>query len=65
MKQGRIVMDDTTKEVFRHPDLLRETFIEVPQIVQLAHRLSDCGVPANTLTVEEMTGVLRRRGVSP
>ena len=63
MKQGRIVMDDTTKEVFRHPDLLRDTFIEVPQIVQLAHRLSDCGVPANTLTVEEMTGVLRRRGV--
>lgn len=65
MKQGRIVMDDTTKEVFRHPDLLRDTFIEVPQIVQLAHRLRDCGVPPNTLTVEEMTEVLKRMGISP
>ncbi|MBA2306498.1 MAG: ATP-binding cassette domain-containing protein [Acidobacteria bacterium] len=63
MKRGRVVMDDTTKEVFRHVDLLGDTFIEVPQIVQLAHRLSDCGVPPNTLTVEEMTGVLKRMGV--
>lgn len=64
LKQGRIVMDDTTKEVFRHPDLLRETFVEVPQIVQLAHRLRDCGVP-NILTVEEMTEVLTQMGVVP
>ena len=56
---------DTTKEVFRHPDILEDTFVEVPQIVQLAHRLSDLGVPPNILTVEEMTGILHARGVRP
>ncbi len=64
MGRGRLLLDDTTEQVFRHPEILHDTFIEVPQIVQLAHRLSDLGVPPCVLTVEEMTHVLRTRGVT-
>jgi energy-coupling factor transport system ATP-binding protein len=65
MGGGRVLMDAATREVFRHPDLLRDTFIEVPQVIKLAHRLGDLGVPPDILTVEEMIAVLRRAGVRP
>ncbi len=65
MKQGSIILDDSTREVFRHPDLLCQTFIEVPQIVRLAQRLSDLGIPSNTLTVGELAGELQRCGLTP
>jgi hypothetical protein len=37
LSQGKVIMDGLTAEVFRHPEVLKTTFIELPQIVQLAH----------------------------
>ena len=64
MGEGRILMDDSTKEVFAHPEILEQTFIEVPQIVQLSQRLVDLGFPPTILTIEGMAEELRSRGVS-
>ncbi len=62
MGNGKILMDDTTKQVFNHPEILQSTFIELPQIVQLSRRLADLGVPSNIITIEEMVEFLKGRG---
>lgn len=62
MGKGRILMDDSTKEVFNHPEILSSTFIELPQIVHLARRLGDLGIPPNILTITEMADVLKKKG---
>lgn len=54
MGQGKIVADGPTAEVFAQPDALARTFVEPPQITQLAASFTGRGVSAGTLTVEEM-----------
>jgi energy-coupling factor transport system ATP-binding protein len=51
---GRILADGPTKEVFSQVDVLAKTFIEPPQITQLAQSCSSIGFSPQTLTVEEM-----------
>ena len=54
MGQGRILADGPTAEVFKQTDLLAQTFLEPPQITQLAQRVQDLGYDPGTLTVEGM-----------
>ncbi len=51
---GQIIVDGSPAEVFAEPELLAKTFVEPPQITQLAQSLSDLGFYPGTLTVSEM-----------
>jgi energy-coupling factor transport system ATP-binding protein len=50
--QGRVLLDDSTRDVFAQPDVLRRTFVEPPQITRLAQGL-DGRLPHDILTVTE------------
>jgi energy-coupling factor transport system ATP-binding protein len=54
MGEGKILMDGPTAEVFAQPEVLKRTFLEPPQITQLAQRAQELGFRPGTLTVEEM-----------
>jgi energy-coupling factor transport system ATP-binding protein len=54
MGRGRILADGPTAAVFGQPDVLAQTFIEPPQITQLAQRCRHLGFDPGTLTVAEM-----------
>jgi energy-coupling factor transport system ATP-binding protein len=45
MYEGRMVLDGTPAEVFRHVEKLREIGLDVPLAASLAHRLRSRGVP--------------------
>ncbi len=51
--QGRVLLDGATRDVFAQPEVLKETFVEPPQITRLGQAL-DSRLPRNVLTVEEM-----------
>lgn len=57
--QGRILLDAPTREVFSKPDILRETYVEPPQITRLGQALADDGLPRDALSVEEMKQAFR------
>lgn len=50
---GRLLLDGTTREVFSQPEILKQTFVEPPQITRLAQAF-DSVFPRDVLTVEEM-----------
>ncbi|MFW6116657.1 MAG: energy-coupling factor ABC transporter ATP-binding protein [bacterium] len=52
--EGRLLADGSTREVFAQPDVLAQTFVEPPQITQLAQSCTDLGFGPDTMTVEEM-----------
>lgn len=54
MGEGEILADGPASEVFAQPQKLARTFVEPPQITQLAQALEDEGFQPGTLTVEEM-----------
>lgn len=54
MGEGKILADGLTAEVFARPQVLEKTFLEPPQITQLAQLVRDLGFDPGTLTVEEM-----------
>ncbi len=54
MGEGQILADGTTREVFAQPEKLARTFVEPPQITQLAQGVQDLGFDPGTLTVQEM-----------
>ena len=54
MGLGTILADGPTRTVFSQPETLAKTFIEPPQITQLAQRSAALGYDPGTLTVEEM-----------
>ena len=60
MGAGRVLLDGPTDEVFQQVDLLAETFIEPPQITQLAQSLNESGVPGEILAVEELCQLLKK-----
>ena len=55
MHEGQVAMQGTPREVFARVAELQELRLEVPQVTELAHRLSERGVPmpAAVLTPEE------------
>ena len=54
MGTGQILADDVPAKVFSQPDVLSRTFLEPPQITQLAHRGKTLGFDQGVLTVDEM-----------
>jgi energy-coupling factor transport system ATP-binding protein len=58
--EGQVLLDGPTAEVFARPDVLAETFVEPPQITQLAQAGSDLGFDPGTLRVEEMVEQFER-----
>jgi len=60
MEEGRIVLDDTPKQVFRQIDRLKALGLDVPQVTELSHLLREKGleIPDDILTVQEMVDVL-------
>ncbi len=53
MDAGRIVLNGTPAEVFRHVDKLREVGLDVPLAASLAHRLRGRGVPLKGDVLDE------------
>lgn len=54
MGMGQVLADGPTADVFRQADILAQTFIEPPQITQLAQSARDLGFSPGTLSVKEM-----------
>jgi energy-coupling factor transport system ATP-binding protein len=54
MAQAQVVADGSTREVFKQADILRKTFLEPPQITQLAQATQGSGFDPGILTVDEM-----------
>ena len=52
-RDGEILLDGTTQQVFSQVDALRTTFLAPPQITQLAHALKEF-FPDTVLSVDEM-----------
>ena len=59
--QGSLLMDDDTRTVFSHPEILKKTYVEPPQITQLAQALSDEGIPNDILTIDELASEFKKR----
>lgn len=53
MAQGRVILDGTTREVFSHPEILRQSYVEPPLITQLSLALTNCGISETALNFSE------------
>lgn len=60
MGLGQVLADGPTAHVFRQADVLAQTFIEPPQITQLAQQAQALGFDPGTLTVDAMLAQYRR-----
>ncbi|MFH5837296.1 energy-coupling factor transporter ATPase [Proteiniclasticum sp. C24MP] len=56
MEEGKIIIDDTPRNVFKNVELLKSIGLDVPQVTELAHELIKDGVPLEEgiLNIEEM-----------
>jgi energy-coupling factor transport system ATP-binding protein len=50
---GKILLEDTTRNVFSQPDILAKTFLAPPQIMLLSRMLEEYGMRRDVLTVRE------------
>jgi energy-coupling factor transport system ATP-binding protein len=60
LHDGRILFYGDTRAAFLQREMLRETEIEPPQIMELATRLHRWGMPGDTLTVREFLVAYRQ-----
>lgn len=58
VRDGRILLDGSTREVFARPDVLRETYLTPPQVALVGQALKDV-LPDDALRVEEMYQAIR------
>ncbi len=60
MYAGRIVMDGSPEEIFEQGEQLRALGLDLPPVVEIAHRLRDQGIELSTglLTVDSLAGLL-------
>ena len=58
LREGRILVDGPTREIFTKTDLLETTYLNPPQITRLGQMLSEYGFPRDILTVDEMYEVM-------
>lgn len=69
MANGRIILDGETREVFSHPEILKQSYIEPPNITKLSLILKDCGISRTSLNFnefwEDITKLLKHRGLEP
>lgn len=60
MNKGRIMMDGTPKEVFSNAEELKSYGLDVPQVTELTHLLSDMGfdMPRDIIDIDECAELL-------
>lgn len=59
--QGRVLLDGPTRVVFAQPEVLKQTFVEPPQITRLGQALEANGLPDDALSVDELYRAFRER----
>ena len=59
MKDGGVLMYDYTRDVFKHVELLRQSFITPPQITVLAADMAPLGFQEDILTVKEFVAAFK------
>jgi energy-coupling factor transport system ATP-binding protein len=52
--KGQLLLDSPTCDVFDYISLLRETYIEPPEIIRLAQALRVCGLPTGLLSIDQV-----------
>lgn len=57
---GKVLLDGPTSDVFKEADVLAQTFLEPPQITQLAQAAQSSGYDPGTLSVAQMVEQTRR-----
>lgn len=68
INDGKILLDDTPKNVFKNVELLKSVGLDVPQVTELAYELRKSGIdiPDDILTVDEcLAELVRILGVAP
>lgn len=62
MEEGKIIIDDIPRNVFKNVELLKSVGLDVPQVTELAHELIKEGIPLEEgiLNIEEMVEALCR-----
>lgn len=62
MDDGKVVLDNTPKEVFSHVETLKKIGLDVPQVTELAYRLqqADCPVDVHMISEEECVASLTK-----
>ena len=53
MDDGKVVLDNTPKEVFSHVETLKKIGLDVPQVTELAYRLQQAGRPVDVHMISE------------
>ena len=53
LKEGQVLVEGPTREVYAKTDLLQTTYLKPPQITRLGQLLKDYGMPEDLLTVDE------------
>ena len=53
MYDGKVVLDNTPKEVFSHVETLKKIGLDVPQVTELAYRLQQAGCPVDVHMISE------------
>ena len=61
LADGRTVLSGTPREVFAHPEVLRELALDLPHPTEVTHRLAATGVPVrpDALTLDEAETAIR------
>ena len=53
MDDGKVVLDNTPKEVFSHVETLKKIGLDVPQVTELAYRSQQAGCPVDVHMISE------------
>ena len=53
MDKGKVVLDDTPKEVFSHVELLKNIGLDVPQTTELVYLLKQSGIELDGHIISE------------
>lgn len=61
LAQGKVLLDGPTHEVFAQSKLLATTFVNPPEITQLAQALGEFGIPRDLISVQALEDVLEAR----
>lgn len=61
LKDSRLLLHDTTKECFRHRELIEQAGLSLPQITRITNALSSFGIPEGLTTPEEALAEIQKR----
>jgi energy-coupling factor transport system ATP-binding protein len=58
MLDGQVLVSGPTREVFSQTQLIRQSSLEPPQVTQIGQTLVNLGLPADVLTIAEMSQIM-------